>query len=117
MKILKAKQQMYSLDSNVFYWSLPVFTVVTVMSVWTHCNYDSYEVKICTLLISFYSETAKWKKNWIKESAWIFLTKLYHYHLSEDIKILCMHFQKRSQQYTEEKNILKMWKFKGFLRS
>ena len=26
--------------------------------------------------------------------------------MSEDIKILCMHYQKRSQQYTEEKNTL-----------
>ena len=24
--------------------------------------------------------------------------------MSEDIKILCMHYQKRSQQYAEEKN-------------
>ena len=31
-----------------------------------------------------------------------YLTKLCHCHLSEDIKILCMHYQKRSQQYTEE---------------
>ena len=27
-----------------------------------------------------------------------------HYHLSEDIKILCMYYQKRSGQYAEEKN-------------
>ena len=49
----------------------------------------------------------KWKaneKNCIKESTWIFLTKLCHYHLSEDVKILCMHCQKRSQQCTEGKN-------------
>ena len=44
------------------------------------------------------------KKNWIKQSTWIFLTKLCHYHMSEDIKILCMYYQKRSQQYTEEKD-------------
>ena len=31
-------------------------------------------------------------------------TKLCHYHLFEDIKTLCMHYQKRSQQYTEEEN-------------
>ena len=43
------------------------------------------------------------KKNWIRESTWIFLNKLCHYHLSEDIKIFCMHYQKRSQQYIEEK--------------
>ena len=41
----------------------------------------------------------------IKESTWIFLTKLCHYHLSEDSKVLCTHYQKRSQQYAEEKSI------------
>ena len=49
----------------------------------------------------------KWKaneKNCIKESTWIFLTKLCHYHLSEDVKIFFMHCQKRSQQCTEGKN-------------
>ena len=46
---------------------------------------------------------SQWKKFWIKESTWIFLTTLCHYHLSEDIKILCMHYQNKSQQYTEEK--------------
>ena len=46
----------------------------------------------------------KRKKQRIKESTWIFLTKLCHYHLSKDIKILCMHYQKGSQQHTEEKN-------------
>ena len=40
----------------------------------------------------------------MKESSLIFLTKLCHYHLPEDIKILCMHYQKRSQQYAEGKN-------------
>ena len=48
------------------------------------------------------------KKLWIKESTFLtkitFLTKLCHYHLFEDIKILCMNYQKRSQQYTEEIN-------------
>ena len=44
------------------------------------------------------------KKNWIKEGTWIFLVKLCHYHLSENIKILYVHCQKSSQQYTEEKN-------------
>ena len=43
------------------------------------------------------------KKNWIKESTWIFLTKLCHYHLSKDIGILCMHYQKRSQKCREGK--------------
>ena len=43
------------------------------------------------------------KKNWIEGSTWIFLTKLYHYNLSEDIKNLFMDYQKSSQQYTEEK--------------
>ena len=32
-------------------------------------------------------------------------------------QILCMHYQKRSQHYMEEKNdIFKMWRFKSFLR-
>ena len=44
------------------------------------------------------------KKIWIKESTWIFLTKLCAHDLSEDIKILWRHYQKRSQQYAEEKN-------------
>ena len=46
------------------------------------------------------------KRNWIKESTWIFLTKLCYYYLPEDIKILCMHYQKSSQQYTEEETFL-----------
>ena len=97
MKILKTKQRIYS------HWSLPVFTVVMVISVLMHYNYDNYKVKICALLISFTIETANEKKNWIKESTWIFLTKLCHYHLSENTKILVMHYQKSSQQYTEQK--------------
>ena len=48
--------------------------------------------------------TNYWKKIWIKESFWIFLTKLCQYNLSKDIKILCMHYQTWSQQYAEEKN-------------
>ena len=53
----------------------------------------------------------------LKKNIWIFLTKLCHYHLSEDIKVLCMHYEKRSQQYAEEKkHNFKMWRFKGFLR-
>ena len=28
------------------------------------------------------------------------------YHLSKDIKILCMYYQKTSRQYVEEKNTL-----------
>ena len=55
------------------------------------------------------------KKNWIEGSTWIFLTKLYHYNLSEDIKNLFMDYQKSSQQYTEEK-FFKMWRFMSFLR-
>ena len=98
MMILKTKHQ---ID---FHWSLPVFTVVMVISVWTHYNYDDYKMKTCALLISFWSKTANGKKNWIKESVWIFLTKFCQYYLSKDIKILCMHYQKRSLQYFEEKN-------------
>ena len=98
MMILKTKHQ---ID---FHWSLPVFTVVMVISVWTHYNYDDYKMKTCALLILFWSKTANGKKNWIKESVWIFLTKLCQYYLSKDIKILCMHYQKRSLQYFEEKN-------------
>ena len=45
------------------------------------------------------------EKNFELKSTWIFLTKLCHYHLSEDIKILCMHYQNSSQQYTAEKNM------------
>ena len=41
---------------------------------------------------------------WIKESTWIFLTKLCHYRLSEDSKVLCTHYQKSSQQYAKEKS-------------
>ena len=52
MKILKTKQQ---ID---FDWSLPVFTVVMVLSVWMHYNYDDYKMKICALLILFSSGTA-----------------------------------------------------------
>ena len=44
------------------------------------------------------------KNFWIRESTWIFLTKLCHYHLSEDRKTPCMHYQKWSQQYAEEKS-------------
>ena len=61
------------------------------------------KAKIFALLISFQSWAAN-EKIWIKESTWIFLNKLCNYHLSEDIKILCVHYQKRSQQYTREKN-------------
>ena len=50
----------------------------------------------------------RWKSVLNKESTWIFLAKWCHYHLSEDMKILCVHYQKRSQQYTEEKHIFKM---------
>ena len=38
------------------------------------------------------------------KNTWIFLSKLCQYQLSEDIKILCLHYKKRSQQHTEEKN-------------
>ena len=44
------------------------------------------------------------KKFWIKKSTCIFLTKLCHYHLCEDIKILCMYYENGSRQYAEEKN-------------
>ena len=39
----------------------------------------------------------------IKESTWIVLIKLCHYHLPKDIKNLCVHYEKWSQQYTDEK--------------
>ena len=52
MKTLKTKQQMY------FHRSSPVFTVVVVISLWTHYNYDDYKMKICALLISFWSGIA-----------------------------------------------------------
>ena len=88
MKILKTNQQMYS------HRSLPVFTVFMVIFVWMHYNYGDLIVKV--------EQPMKKEKKWIKESTWISLTKLYHYYLSEDIKILCMHYQKRSQQFTEK---------------
>ena len=44
------------------------------------------------------------KKGLNLESTWIFLTNLCHYNLSENVKILCMYYQKRSWQYTKEKN-------------
>ena len=47
------------------------------------------------------------KKFWIKESTCIFLIMLCHYHFSEDMKILSMHYQKRSQQNAEEKTVLR----------
>ena len=47
------------------------------------------------------------KKIWIKKSTWIFLTKLCHYHMYEISKILSMHHQNRSQQYTAEKTFLR----------
>ena len=53
----------------------------------------------------------------LKESTWMLLTKLCHYHFSKDIKNLCMHYQKWSQQKSEEKkHICKMLRFKDFLR-
>ena len=57
------------------------------------------------------------EKNWIKESTCIFLTKFCHYHWSDDIQNLCMHYQKRFQQYAEEKiTFLKSEDFsEGFL--
>ena len=61
MMILKTKHQMH------FHWSLPVFTVVMVISVWTHYNYDDYKMKICVLLISFWIETANEKKFELKK--------------------------------------------------
>ena len=39
-----------------------------------------------------------------KESTSLFSTKLCHYHWSKVIKTLCVHYQKLSQQYTEEEN-------------
>ena len=61
MKILKTKQQMSS------HWSLSLFVVVMVISVWTHYNYDGYKVKICALLISFYTATANEKEFELKK--------------------------------------------------
>ena len=53
----------------------------------------------------------------LKESTWMLLTKLYHYHFSKDIKNLCMHYQMWSQQKSEEKrHICKILRFKDFLR-
>ena len=39
--------------ANVFSMVIAIFTVVNVISVWMHYNYDDYKMKICTLLISF----------------------------------------------------------------
>ena len=39
--------------ANVFHWSLPIFTVFTVISVRTHYNSDNYKIKLCALLILF----------------------------------------------------------------
>ena len=43
MKILKTKQLLY------FYYSLPVFTVVMVILVWTHYNYGDYKKNMRTV--------------------------------------------------------------------
>ena len=50
-----------------FHWSIPVLTVVMVISVWTHDNYDEYKVKICALLTSFSSGTANEKNFELKK--------------------------------------------------
>ena len=47
--------------SMYFQWSLSVFIVVMVMSVWTHYKYDNYKMKISSLLISFKSGTVNEK--------------------------------------------------------
>ena len=82
--ILKKKPGMYS------QWSLPVFTVVLMIQVFTHYDYDKCKVNLC---------------------ACIFVTQLYHYHLSENIKVLCMDSQKWSQHYAGGKT-----HFNTFLR-
>ena len=52
-------------------WSLPLFTVVMMISVWTNYNYDDYKVKICAE-----------KVLWIK--------KVLEYFLQNDVIITCL---------------------------
>ena len=61
MKILNAKHQIH------IHWSLPVFTIVMVIPLWTHYNYDDYKIKICALIISFESGRANGKNFELKK--------------------------------------------------
>ena len=75
--IQKTKPGLYS------QWSLPVFTVVLMIQVFTHYDYDKCKVNL-----------------W----AWIFGNQIIcHYRLSENTKVLCMDSQNWSQHYAGEK--------------